>query len=166
MRISFSSRLHDRRGAAAAFLLAVCALIAGGATMQDRSLTIADFEGATIETRSGLTMMPYADEQFGGTSDARISLIHPGANGSRGALRIVFRVTAEFANPFAGAWAMVGAEGLDFEFCNVLVNYDLPWNPMEVEQRIGRLDRFGQRHEKIFIYNLRVPGTIDDNTRN
>ncbi|MEV0974981.1 DEAD/DEAH box helicase [Microtetraspora glauca] len=55
----------------------------------------------------------------------------------------------------------VGSEGLDFEFCNVLVNYDLPWNPMRVEQRIGRLDRFGQEHEKIFIYNMRVPGTIE-----
>ena len=57
--------------------------------------------------------------------------------------------------------SQVGAEGLDFEFCNVLVNYDMPWNPMEVEQRIGRLDRFGQTHEKIFIYNMRVPGTIE-----
>ncbi|MGI5324457.1 helicase-related protein [Actinomadura nitritigenes] len=55
----------------------------------------------------------------------------------------------------------VGSEGLDFEFCNVLVNYDLPWNPMRVEQRIGRVDRFGQQHEKIFIYNLQVPGTIE-----
>ena len=55
----------------------------------------------------------------------------------------------------------VGSEGLDFEFCNVLVNYDLPWNPMRVEQRIGRLDRFGQQHEKIFIYNFHVPGTIE-----
>ncbi|WP_217165836.1 DEAD/DEAH box helicase [Streptomyces sp. AC512_CC834] len=55
----------------------------------------------------------------------------------------------------------VGSEGLDFEFCNVLVNYDLPWNPMRVEQRIGRLDRFGQRHEKIFIFNMQVPGTIE-----
>ncbi|MFD4599866.1 helicase-related protein [Streptomyces sp. NPDC058464] len=55
----------------------------------------------------------------------------------------------------------VGSEGLDFEFCNVLVNYDLPWNPMRVEQRIGRLDRFGQQHEKIFIFNMQVPGTIE-----
>jgi hypothetical protein len=55
----------------------------------------------------------------------------------------------------------VGSEGLDFEFCNVLVNYDLPWNPMRVEQRIGRVDRFGQKHEKIFIYNMQVPGTIE-----
>lgn len=55
----------------------------------------------------------------------------------------------------------VGAEGLDFQFCNVLINYDLPWNPMRLEQRIGRLDRFGQRAEKIFIFNMQVPGTIE-----
>lgn len=55
----------------------------------------------------------------------------------------------------------VGSEGLDFEFCNALVNYDLPWNPMRVEQRIGRLDRFGQQHDKILIYNMTVPGTIE-----
>lgn len=57
--------------------------------------------------------------------------------------------------------SQVGSEGLDFEFCNVLVNYDLPWNPMQVEQRIGRLDRFGQKHPKIFIYNMHIPGTIE-----
>jgi hypothetical protein len=55
----------------------------------------------------------------------------------------------------------VGSEGLDFEFCSALVNYDLPWNPMRVEQRIGRLDRFGQRHDKIFVINMHVPGTIE-----
>lgn len=55
----------------------------------------------------------------------------------------------------------VGSEGLDFEFCDVVVNYDLPWNPMRVEQRIGRLDRFGQQHEKIFVVNFHVPGTIE-----
>jgi len=55
----------------------------------------------------------------------------------------------------------VGSEGLDFEFCNVIFNYDLPWNPMRVEQRIGRLDRYGQRHEKILIYNFSMIETID-----
>ena len=56
----------------------------------------------------------------------------------------------------------VGSEGLDFEFCDTLVNYDLPWNPMKVEQRIGRLDRFGQKADKIFIFNMQIPGTIED----
>jgi len=60
----------------------------------------------------------------------------------------------------------VGGEGLDFEFCNVIFNYDLPWNPMRVEQRIGRLDRYGQKHEKILIYNFSMIGTIDDEILN
>ncbi|HEY7034306.1 MAG TPA: helicase-related protein [Thermomicrobiales bacterium] len=55
----------------------------------------------------------------------------------------------------------VGAEGLDFQFCDILVNYDLPWNPMQVEQRIGRLDRFGQKHERIRIYNFFIEDTIE-----
>src|SRR5207249_4744443 len=41
----------------------------------------------------------------------------------------------------------VGCEGLDFQFCDLLVNYDLPWNPMRIEQRIGRIDRYGQHSE-------------------
>ena len=56
----------------------------------------------------------------------------------------------------------VGSEGLDFQFCHMVVNYDLPWNPMVVEQRIGRLDRIGQRSPKIVIFNFSVPGTIED----
>jgi superfamily II DNA or RNA helicase len=56
----------------------------------------------------------------------------------------------------------VGSEGLDFQFCHQLVNWDLPWNPMVVEQRIGRLDRLGQRSEKILIFSFSIPGTIED----
>lgn len=55
----------------------------------------------------------------------------------------------------------IGAEGLDFEFVRHLVNYDLPWNPMRLEQRIGRLDRFGQLHDSISIVNFSIPGTIE-----
>ncbi len=55
----------------------------------------------------------------------------------------------------------VGGEGLDFQFCNCMVNYDLPWNPMRVEQRIGRLDRYGQLSPKILIYNFSVENTIE-----
>ena len=60
----------------------------------------------------------------------------------------------------------VGSEGLDFQFCHILFNYDLPWNPMVVEQRIGRLDRFGQQAERILIFNLSAPGTIEDEILN
>jgi len=60
----------------------------------------------------------------------------------------------------------VGSEGLDFQFCHILFNYDLPWNPMVVEQRIGRLDRFGQKAERILIFNLSAPGTIEDEILN
>ena len=55
----------------------------------------------------------------------------------------------------------IGSEGLDFQFCDLLINYDLPWNPMRVEQRIGRLDRYGQQSESIAIVNLVTPGTVD-----
>jgi len=56
----------------------------------------------------------------------------------------------------------VGSEGLDMQFCSAIVNYDLPWNPMVVEQRIGRIDRFGQKAEKIHIYNLIVDKSIQE----
>jgi SNF2 family DNA or RNA helicase len=56
----------------------------------------------------------------------------------------------------------VGSEGLDFQFCHVLCNYDLPWNPMVVEQRIGRLDRLGQEADRIVILNFSVRGTIEE----
>ena len=56
----------------------------------------------------------------------------------------------------------VGSEGLDMQFCNSMVNYDLPWNPMVVEQRIGRIDRFGQKAEKVNIYNIVVAGSIQE----
>ena len=56
----------------------------------------------------------------------------------------------------------VASEGVDLQFCRILVNYDLPWNPMKVEQRIGRIDRIGQKNDQIFIWNLFHKGTIDE----
>lgn len=55
----------------------------------------------------------------------------------------------------------VAAEGVDLQFCRIMVNYDLPWNPMRVEQRIGRIDRIGQQAQSIVIVNFHVLGTID-----
>ena len=53
------------------------------------------------------------------------------------------------------------AEGLNFQFCGALVNYDMPWNPMRVEQRIGRIDRLGQEHATIRIFNLHYDDTVE-----
>ncbi len=53
------------------------------------------------------------------------------------------------------------AEGLNFQFCGALINYDMPWNPMRVEQRIGRIDRLGQKYEKIQIASMNYDGTVE-----
>ncbi|MEW6667749.1 MAG: SNF2-related protein [Thermodesulfobacteriota bacterium] len=55
----------------------------------------------------------------------------------------------------------VGGEGRNLQFCHQMVNYDLPWNPMKIEQRIGRIHRIGQERE-VFIYNLCAAGSIED----
>ena len=53
-----------------------------------------------------------------------------------------------------------GSEGRNLQFCHQLINYDLPWNPMRVEQRIGRLHRLGQEHD-VTIFNLSCNETIE-----
>ena len=55
----------------------------------------------------------------------------------------------------------VGSEGIDLQFSSVMVNYDLPWNPMRLEQRIGRIDRLGQKARKVTVLNLIYDDTID-----
>lgn len=55
----------------------------------------------------------------------------------------------------------VGSEGLDYQFCDMMINYDLPWNPMRIEQRIGRIDRRGQKSEAVNIYNVITENTVD-----
>ncbi|MBI4321120.1 MAG: DEAD/DEAH box helicase family protein [Chloroflexi bacterium] len=52
-------------------------------------------------------------------------------------------------------------EGRNLQFCNTMINYDLPWNPMRIEQRIGRIHRIGQNRE-VYIYNLSAEGTVED----
>lgn len=54
-----------------------------------------------------------------------------------------------------------GGEGRNMQFCNTIINFDLPWNPMRIEQRIGRLHRIGQTRD-VFIFNLSVKETIED----
>jgi superfamily II DNA or RNA helicase len=54
-----------------------------------------------------------------------------------------------------------GGEGRNFQFCHILFNYDLPWNPMRIEQRIGRIDRIGQQRN-VLIYNFALAGALDE----
>ncbi len=54
------------------------------------------------------------------------------------------------------------SEGLNLQTCGVLINYDMPWNPMRVEQRIGRIDRIGQTYDTVWIYNYFYRDTIED----
>ena len=98
------------------------------------------------------------------TGETRIAVVHGGVDDdARQAMRARFRLPR--ADPDAIDVLLsteVGAEGLDYEFCDQLVNYDIPWNPMRVEQRIGRIDRFGQRSPKVLIYNFVTPGTVEE----
>ena len=56
----------------------------------------------------------------------------------------------------------VASEGVDLQFSSLLINYDLPWNPARIEQRIGRIDRIGQKQPKILIWNFVHSDTIDE----
>ncbi len=88
----------------------------------------------------------------------RSILLYGGTSDRDGALQ-VFRDSNEINILLTSE---VGGEGLDMQFCDAMVNYDLPWNPMVVEQRIGRIDRFGQKSPKVNIYNLIVEDSIQE----
>lgn len=57
-----------------------------------------------------------------------------------------------------------GGEGINLQFCHIMVNYDLPWNPMKLEQRIGRLDRIGQIHN-VLVLNMLIEDTVERRVR-
>lgn len=87
------------------------------------------------------------------------SVLMYGNTKNRGELLIKFRDNKDLRILLTSE---VGGEGLDMQFCDAIVNYDLPWNPMVVEQRIGRIDRFGQKSPKVNIYNLIVEDSIQE----
>jgi SNF2 family DNA or RNA helicase len=58
-----------------------------------------------------------------------------------------------------------GGEGINLQFCHHVINYDLPWNPMRIEQRIGRIHRLGQK-EDVHIYNFATKGTVEEHILN
>ena len=96
-------------------------------------------------------------------SGCRVGLIHGGVDDEE---RIALRARFEKDPQDPAAldvllFSEVGCEGLDYQFCDCIVNYDLPWNPMRIDQRIGRIDRYGQMSEAVAIYNLITPRTVD-----
>ncbi|WP_435078373.1 DEAD/DEAH box helicase [Halococcus sp. AFM35] len=76
------------------------------------------------------------------------------------------RVKREFTDPGGDLSILVctdsASEGLNLQACDALINYDLPWNPQKVEQRIGRIDRIGQKNKKVIIWNYIYKDTIDE----
>jgi ERCC4-related helicase len=111
---------------------------------------------ALLFTHSRPTLA-YLQRRLG--DDFRVAVMHGGVN--RDQRR---QVMADFR---AGCYDFVlanrvASEGLDFEFCSAVINYDLPWNPMEIEQRIGRIDRIGQLEETILVVNFINERTIDE----
>ena len=93
----------------------------------------------------------------------RVGMVHGGTpDDERVELRDRFEGSAEEHESLdVMLFSEVGCEGLDYQFCDCIVNYDLPWNPMRIEQRIGRIDRRGQQSEHVTIINLITPGTVD-----
>ena len=97
------------------------------------------------------------------TDGVRVGMIHGGTPDEE---RILIRNRFEKPREDSDSldvllFSEIGCEGLDYQFCDCIVNYDLPWNPMRVEQRIGRIDRVGQKSESVAIVNLITPGTVD-----
>ncbi len=93
----------------------------------------------------------------------RVGLVHGGVpDEDRAEFRSRFEAERENEDALdIMLFSEIGSEGLDYQFCDCIVNYDLPWNPMRIEQRIGRIDRWGQKSESVAIFNLITPGTVD-----
>lgn len=93
----------------------------------------------------------------------RVGLVHGAIpDDDRSNIRRRFALSKDDANAIDVLLSSeVGCEGLDFQFCDLLINYDLPWNPMRIEQRIGRIDRYGQKSETVAVVNFITPGTVD-----
>jgi len=111
---------------------------------------------ALLFTHSRPTLAYLADRL---SAEFKVAVMHGGV--SREARRQIMADFRDGGYDFVLA-NRVASEGLDFEFCSAVINYDLPWNPMEIEQRIGRIDRIGQKEETILIVNFVNEETIDE----
>lgn len=94
---------------------------------------------------NGITCVPYRGGMNRGKKDWMMDLF-------RGRVQVMIATEA-------------GGEGINLQFCHNMINFDLPWNPMRVEQRIGRIHRLGQQND-VKIYNLSTTGTIEEHILN
>ena len=139
-------------------LAALCELLehAFGELQADRVMIFSTFRGTLHYLRQQLQEQGYSLDLMYGPTPARDEDCRRGQKSRE-------RIAAEFRQ---GRFQIllaseVAGEGLDFEHCHVVINYDLPWNPMRVEQRIGRCDRLGQTSDKVYVGNLASIGTIE-----
>lgn len=162
--------LEDARPVAAGAEVAELRRLAG------RARSVSDSKLAQLESAVERLLAEHPDEkvliftQFLGTLELirerledrfRVAVFHGGM--TRDAKDAAHRAFKGPVNILISSEA--GGEGRNFQFCHVLVNYDLPWNPMRIEQRIGRLDRVGQQHD-IQIYNFALQHTLDERILN
>ena len=112
------------------------------------------------EHRDTLSFVFRALEENGYTG--RVTAIHGGMD-----FREREEAVERFRRPVAegGAQYLVATdaagEGINLQFCWLMINYDIPWNPARLEQRMGRIHRYGQKHDPVFIFNLLAAGTRD-----
>jgi superfamily II DNA/RNA helicase len=119
-------------------------------------IVFSTFKRTLAYITAALRTAGFTAEQVDGDTPQRDEECRKGQK-SREAIAAAFRA-GEFQILVASE---VASEGLDFQTCSALVNFDLPWNPMRVEQRIGRIDRIGQKAEKVTVVSFSTPGTIE-----
>ena len=89
-----------------------------------------------------------------------VGIINGATTGKNQATIAAFKASPPKINVIVSTEA--GSEGVNLQAANVLVNYDLPWNPMIVEQRVGRVQRLGSDHANVLIYSVTLSGTFED----
>lgn len=118
-------------------------LIAG---MNDKVIIFTEYKASQEYIRFRLEKAGYATLAFDGTL----------SRGKKQWIRYMFQKDAQILVSTES-----GGEGLNFQFCNQVINFDLPWNPMRLEQRIGRVHRLGQARD-VHIFNLITKDTIEE----
>lgn len=152
---------------------AVKRLLASAETMSDEDTKVEELIGVIQEKQTMQNNKVMVFSSFRHTlkylydklsaQNIRVGIIHGGVKDEeRVALRNRFKADREQEESLdVMLFSEVGCEGLDYQFCDCLINYDLPWNPQTIEQRIGRIDRNGQKSESVSIINIITEGTID-----